>query len=129
MENNEEKYKRLFSAAEEVIRSAFADEKGMRQYLDFQMWISGYSVHNTAMIMAQRPDALKVQNFRYWKNKGLYVHAGEQGVAVLVPATGSSGHLVFKIGYVFDMKQTNASPEKMSELLKEEKREQIDKEK
>lgn len=27
MENNEEKYKRLFSAAEEVIRSAFADEK------------------------------------------------------------------------------------------------------
>ena len=27
------------------------------------------------------------------------------------------------------MKQTNASPEKMSELLKEEKREQIDKEK
>ena len=129
MENNEEKYKRLFSAAEEVIRSAFADEKGMRQYLDFQMRIPGYSVHNTAMIMAQRPDALKVQNFRYWKNKGLYVHAGEQGVAVLVPATGSSGHLVFKIGYVFDMKQTNASPEKMSELLKEEKREQINKEK
>ena len=37
--------------------------------------------------------------------------------------------MVFKIGYVFDMKQTNASPEKMSELLKEEKREQIDKEK
>ena len=37
--------------------------------------------------------------------------------------------MVFKIGYVFDMKQTNASPEKMSELLKEEKREQINKEK
>ena len=70
MENNEEKYKRLFSAAEEVIRRAFADEKGMRQYLDFQMRIPGYSVHNTAMIMAQRPDALKYRISDTGKTRG-----------------------------------------------------------
>ena len=129
MENNEEKYTRLFAAVEEVIRSSFADNKGMRQFLDFQMQIPGYSIHNTAMIMAQRPDALKVQNFRYWKSKGLYVHAGEQGIAVLVPAPGSNGRLIFKMGYVFDMKQTNARPEKMKELLLEGQTETIEKEK
>ncbi|HAT88357.1 MAG TPA: hypothetical protein DCS73_01115 [Roseburia sp.] len=129
MENNEEKYTRLFAAVEEVIRSSFADNKGMRQFLDFQMQVPGYSIHNTAMIMAQRPDALKVQNFRYWKSKGLYVHAGEQGIAVLVPAPGSNGRLIFKMGYVFDMKQTNAGPEKIKELLSEGQTATIEKEK
>lgn len=116
-QDKEERTVQLFAQAEEVIRQAFADGSGLREFLDFRNRVSGYSAHNTAMIKAQAPAAQMVGSFRYWKSQGLYVHLGERGAAILMPAGNGNGHTAFQLGYVFDITQTNAGENKKKELL------------
>lgn len=116
----EEKVIQLFTQAEEVIKKTYADAEGMREYLDFQMKVGNYSIQNTAMIMAQHPQAKKVGSYQYWKEQGTYVRRGEHGIAILVPEEGNGGHAYFRIGYVFDICQTSVDEKKLEELLQEQ---------
>ena len=120
MENLQDKEGRivsLFTQAEEIIRQTFADEQGMRRYLDYKSRIPGYSANNTAMLLAQRPQAQYMGSFQFWKGEGTYIHAGEKGTAVLMPAAQTGGRTSFKLGWLFDLDQTNLSEEKKRELL------------
>lgn len=112
----EDKITRLFAQAEEVIRKTFMGEEEMRKYLDFKLRIPGYSVHNTAILMAQKPDAQYMGSFQYWKEQGTYIRAGEKGTAVLMPA-GKAGNTAFRLGYLFDIGQTEFTDEKRQEIL------------
>ena len=116
-QDKEERTVRLFAQAEEVIRQTFDDEKGMRDYLDFRFRVPGYSAHNTAMMKAQRPEAQLAGSFQYWKEHGLYIRRGEQGMAILAPAKGENGNTAFALRYTFDLNQTNADKEKKNEML------------
>ncbi|MBO5524716.1 MAG: hypothetical protein J5986_13785 [Roseburia sp.] len=122
-QDKEEKTVRLFAQAEEVIRQTFDDEKGMRDYLDFRFRVPGYSVHNTAMMKAQRPEAQLAGSFQYWKEHGLYIRRGEQGMAILAPVKGENGNTAFTLRYIFDLNQTNADEEKKNEMLSQGKSE------
>lgn len=120
-QDKEEKTVRLFAQVEEVIRQTFDNEKGMRDYLDFRFQVPGYSVHNTAMMKAQRPDAQLAGSFQFWKEQGLYIRRGEQGMAILAPAKGENGNTAFTLRYVFDINQTNADEEKKKEICSQRK--------
>lgn len=124
MENLQDKEGRivsLFAQAEEIIRQTFADEQGMRRYLDYKSRIPGYSANNTAMLLAQRPQAQYMGSVRFWKGEGTYIHAGEKGTAILMPAAQTGGRTSFKLGWLFDLNQTNLSEEKKQELLQSRK--------
>lgn len=121
LQDKEDRIVGLFAQAEEVIRQTFADEQGMRRFLDYKVRIPGYSANNTAILLAQRPDAKCLGSFTLWKRENTYIHAGEKGVAVLVPAVqaGTGRDVTFKLGWLFDIDQTNLTEERKQELLKQ----------
>ena len=121
LQDKEDRIVGLFAQAEEVIRQTFADEQGMRRFLDYKVRIPGYSANNTAILLAQRPDAKWLGSFTLWKRENTYIHAGEKGVAVLVPAVpaGTGRNVTFKLGWLFDIDQTNLAEERKQELLKQ----------
>ncbi|MBP3488793.1 MAG: hypothetical protein J6K53_10405 [Roseburia sp.] len=124
MENLQDKEGRivsLFAQAEEIIRQTFADEQGMRRYLDYKSRIPGYSANNTAMLLAQRPQAKYMGSFQFWKGERTYIHAGEKGTAVLMPAVQNGRRTSYKLGWLFDLDQTNLSEEKKQKLLQSRK--------
>ena len=114
LQDKEDRIVGLFAQAEEVIRQTFADELGMRRFLDYKVRISGYSANNTAILLAQRPDAKCLGSFTLWKRENTYIHAGEKGVAVLVPAVqaGTGRDVTLKLGWLFDIDQTNLTEER-----------------
>lgn len=78
-----------------------------------------YSLHNTWLIAAQRPDATLVAGFQTWKTMRRFVRRGEQGIAILAPIVRrraqaddeeERGVVGFRAAYVFDVSQTDGEP-------------------
>jgi hypothetical protein len=78
-----------------------------------------YSLHNTWLIAAQRPDATLVAGFQTWKTMRRFVRRGEQGIAILAPIVRRRGQsddedergvVGFRAAYVFDVSQTDGEP-------------------
>jgi hypothetical protein len=78
-----------------------------------------YSLHNTWLIAAQRPDATLVAGFQTWKTMHRFVRRGEQGIAILAPVIRrrspsddeeERGVAGFRAAYVFDVSQTDGEP-------------------
>jgi hypothetical protein len=107
----------------------------MARYLTAIGKFHHYSFNNMWLIFFQRPDATRVAGFTTWKNKfGRSVRKGEHGIQILVPCTygekpktkakdetsvevidteedTSRCHTIyFKVGYVFDVNQTEGEP-------------------
>ncbi|MBI1374557.1 MAG: DUF1738 domain-containing protein [Phycisphaera sp.] len=89
------------------------------QYLDTMARFHHYSWHNVMMILSQRPDASRVAGFRTWKKLDRFVKRGEKGIAIFVPIRVKATDPVtdeekkvlrFKVGYVFDIAQTEGEP-------------------
>jgi hypothetical protein len=75
----------------------------------------GYSDNNALLIAMQDPQAEDVEGFAAWHDRGREVKAGEHGIRILVPAGSyvtdagtdqEKRHQLFKVGYVFDIRQT-----------------------
>ena len=86
-----------------------------------------YSLHNTLLILCQKPDATRVAGFRAWKKLGRHVRKGEKGIAILAPCIGKRKETVtdaetgqeseqeqaykyFIPVHVFDVSQTDGQP-------------------
>jgi len=112
----------------------------IQQILDGMSKFHSYSWRNTMMILGQKPDASIVAGYRLWRDKfNRQVKRGEHGLAILVPMKyqytdkvdvidpktnlvklDRNGDpvkeerkvdaLTFKIGYVFDISQTEQIP-------------------
>ena len=50
-----------------------------------------YSLNNTLLILAQRPEATHVAGYRLWQTLGRQVNKGEKGLAILAPVTRTPG--------------------------------------
>jgi len=89
-----------------------------------------YSERNAALIVMQRPEATEVHGFGEWRALGRCVRKGEHGIRILVPVgrsadkeptetkpDGEKGRQLFKIGFVFDVAQTDPieQPEPVAE--------------
>jgi antirestriction protein ArdC len=82
-----------------------------------------YSVHNVALIVAQKPEATMVAGLKRWNELGRRVKKGEKGIAILAPTlkqvevvdkeTGEvrkEQRIVgFHTAYVFDISQTEGA--------------------
>jgi hypothetical protein len=81
-----------------------------------------YSLSNQMLILAQRPDATRVQGYRAWNKAGYQVRKGERGIAIYAPMlfaserertsdtgidTNAAPRLGYRIAYVFDIAQVD----------------------
>jgi DNA primase len=82
-----------------------------------------YSVNNTLLILAQRPDATLVAGYHAWRQVGRHVDKGQRGIAILAPITRKvdpqqstdgeeTGRRIvgYRPTYVWDVSQTSGQP-------------------
>ena len=105
-------------------------------YLTAMSKFHRYSYGNVVLILSQCPEASQVAGLRTWNKFGRSVKRGERGIQILMPCSytkrekqdatveeqvlDESGqpvrgavaisHLSFKVGYVFDVSQTDGEP-------------------
>lgn len=133
----DEKFNALHEQLESIADSYVADPKIIAEYLQFASKFYLYSPANTMLIHRQNPHATFVASFQAWRSQGHSVRRGETGMKIFVPVNGTffkdaSGivkqlsqateeerklvkenkleswqRLLFKIGTVFDIIQTN----------------------
>ena len=70
-----------------------------------------YSASNAMLILAQNPEASAVAGFKQWIQAGRVVRKGQKGLAIFVPVAKKDDNNEsvlkgFRIGYVFDISQT-----------------------
>lgn len=91
------------------------------KYLEFFSKFHNYSRNNVFLIKAQKPLASRVASFKAWKKVGRSVKKGEKGIAIFVPMikkelveidseeVQNRKFCGFRIGYVFDISQTEGA--------------------
>lgn len=103
-----------------------AASEEIKRYLDFFSTFYQYSFQNKILIYIQNPKATRVASFNNWKKKGRAVKKGAKGMAIFVPIfpkgknpkyddiddSERSSPVFFKVGYVFDIADTEATSEK-----------------
>ena len=129
-----EYYDRLAKGVEEIL-----EKDAVKDVLRAAQMFHKYSFANTIMILIQRPDAARVAGFQTWKRLGRWVKAKERGIAIYIPifkkigknkkgarseydadlTADTDGKLTdnnaesilvgFRIGYVFDVTQTEGN--------------------
>ena len=136
---NKERLKEITASIEASIQDLFQSERYM-DYLRTMSRFHRYSVNNTLLIHAQRPDATLVAGFNRWRDQfGRNVKRGEKGIKIIAPTPfkkkieeekldpdtklpmrDKDGNIImeekeikipmFKIVSVFDVSQTEGEP-------------------
>ena len=106
---------------EKAVR-AITDSKEYRKYLSVMSRFPTYSIRNTLLIYAQKPDATHVAGYQSWQRLfGRHVKKGEKGIRILAPYTwkedvqeGHETRQITRTGFhaipVFDLSQTEGEP-------------------
>lgn len=112
-EDRREQARAHFEAACNELRSS----EGWQRFAKARALLRGYSLNNTLLILAQRPDATTVASFRHWSELGRQVRRGERSLRIWAPstrrerdeATGEETASVrtFVLVPVFDISQTD----------------------
>lgn len=115
-EERREKARAHLEAACNELRSS----EGWQRFAKARALLRGYSLNNTLLILAQRPDATTVASFRHWSELGRQVRRGERSLRIWAPsmrrerdeATGEETASVraFVLVPVFDISQTEGPP-------------------
>ena len=85
------------------------DPKSYLHFLEMMAKLD-YTVTNTLLVMAQKPDATMLKDSSHWRNDNQYIKKGEKGIAILEPKgtydreDGSIG-TSYDVKYVFDVSQ------------------------
>lgn len=105
-----------FEAACNELRSS----EGWQRFATARALLRGYSLNNTLLILAQRPDATTVASYRRWLELGRQVRRGERSLRIWAPSmrrerdesTGQESTSVraFVLVPVFDVSQTEGPP-------------------
>lgn len=123
----------LIARAQEGIY-AFRESDKFRDYLMLMTKFHSYSARNILLIQMQYPGASRVASFAKWKEFNRSVSAGQHGIKILCPSTRKTTCEVtrvddatgeetiseetrsvvygFRVGYVFDVSQTQQIPGK-----------------
>lgn len=115
-EARREQARAQLEAACEELRSS----EGWQRFARARALLRGYSLNNTLLILAQRPEATTVASFRRWSELGRQVRRGERALRIWAPATrrardpgdGEEPELVRRwvLVPVFDISQTDGPP-------------------
>lgn len=145
--NRSEKLESLDHQIRDIINQWNEDPAQISDFLQFASKFSySYSPRNTMLIQQQQSGAILCKSFQGWKELGYSVKRGEHGMEVYVPtpitllkiadteipyskaskeqqAAYDAGNLEgrkiihFKVGYTFDIAQTNFPPEHYPKFL------------
>lgn len=77
-----------YEAAERAARRVAEDPEVFRQYLDVQSRFLRYTANNALLILEQKPEARRLGDMAYWKEKGAFVKRSERAKPVLVMEPG-----------------------------------------
>lgn len=120
--------------------AAIEDSDSWKSYLKFCSMFYNYSYNNIILIMAQQPNATYVAGYTTWRKMNRYVKKGEKGIGILCPCIRKVETFVdpedikiyqdkegekevktivsgFKIGYVFDLSQTDGDDSMLPVLV------------
>ena len=141
----QDKVKDLLDSIHEQLEQHLHTQEDMLKLIQFNQKFHCYSLRNMLLIDSQFKGARAVGSYQFWKEQGFQVQRGEKGIEILTPVKTTlfedeqglekslksatkeekeriqKGELktrqitTFKIGYVFDVSQTNA---KASDLPK-----------
>ncbi len=98
-----------FALSDQTALEVAADGGRFGQFMDVQGQFDRYSAVNALLILAQKPEAVRLGNFDYWKNQGCSVRPGQTAISILEPheytkEDGSPG-TGYNIKKVFDIAQ------------------------
>jgi hypothetical protein len=74
----------LYERSDNAAHRVAGNGADFRNYLDAQSRLSRYSSVNTLLIMEVKPEATRLGDFNYWKEKGASIKANEKGIPILV---------------------------------------------
>ncbi|MDR2712044.1 MAG: ssDNA-binding domain-containing protein [Clostridiales bacterium] len=101
----------IFALSDKTALEVAADGNRLSQYLDLQSRLSRYSAVNALVILAQMPDASRLGDFDYWKEKKCFVKPGQKAISILEPHeyTKEDGSLGtgYNVKKVFNITQIN----------------------
>lgn len=137
--SNQDKIKSALESIEQGLATINTNEDWIN-YLTFCSSFYNYSYNNIILIMMQRPDASYVAGYSKWRNMNRYVKKDEKGIGILCPCIKKIEKFVepdnvsvyneqeaqkeekkiisgFRIGYVFDIAQTDGDDSKLPVLV------------
>ena len=92
----EEKTKQAFEMIEQGVKDVYSSDN-FRKYLSCCSKFHSYSLNNTLLILAQKPDATLVAGYNAWqRNFNRHVDKGERGLIILAPVTSKITKLMDK---------------------------------
>ncbi|MBP0969999.1 MAG: hypothetical protein J5744_07635 [Oscillospiraceae bacterium] len=100
----------MMNSMAEIVRD---DPESLRKYLELMIRFPALSAGNLLLVLAQKPDAVDLREFRIWKELGTSIRKGENAVLLLEPGSeykrkdGSTG-VYFNVKKLFDITQTRA---------------------
>jgi len=103
----------VFELTNNIAYVASTDSATLRNFLDVQSRFDRYSAVNALLILTQKPNAVRLGDFDYWKNQNASVKSQEKGISILEPheytrEDGSPG-IGYNVKKVFDVSQVQAS--------------------
>ena len=116
--NREQCYEWSQKMTEAVAESGAA----FRQYLDVQSQFDRYAPNNVLLIMAQNPEATKIGNYGYWKDRGIYIKRSERDNPILIMEPGKeytrddgTRGTYYNAKKMYDISQTTAREQEQTE--------------
>ena len=101
----------IFALSDNTAMEVASDGSKFQQYLDVQSNFDRYSAVNTLLILAQKPEATRIGDYDYWKDKGGFVKQGQTGFYILEPREYAKEDGKPGIGYnlkkMFDISQVD----------------------
>lgn len=95
--SSDEKTKQAFEIIEQGVKDVYSSDS-FKQYLSCLSRFHNYSLNNTLLILAQKPDASLVAGYRAWQtNFNRHVDKGEKGLMILAPITYKEDRLMNKV--------------------------------
>lgn len=102
----------LYLLSDSTALEVAGDSGRFRQYLDVHSRFDRYSAVNSLLILAQKPEAVRLGSFDHWKEKGGSIKTGQTGFSILEPQEYTKDDGSLGVGFntkrVFDISQIDA---------------------
>lgn len=107
---------RCYELSEQMTEQVASDGQVFQTYLDIQSRFERYTANNALLIMAQKPDAKRLGDYGYWKDRGAYIKRGERRNPILIMEPGKEYQredgtvgTYYNAKKVYDISQTTLS--------------------
>lgn len=113
----QEKRKELHELSNKEAAAIGKDQDRFLSFLDLHSRLN-YTMNNSLLIHAVKPDATAIKDFARWEKEGSHVMKSSKGIQIMEPdgtylKKDGTPATRYRIKTVFDVSQTNAEPEEV----------------